>query len=177
MFHFPKNIFSPRCISSSHQSINLGPAGGAWEGIAWDAPLHHNYHHIYRRCITFIIIFILSGLSSSLSSLSRDTLGYNVTHLRQECVTIIKPVHLIKFMNTGARSRFNSISGMIQHARKHFVGSLADMYLLQTFMQNAHQFSNCIGSTQLSCPDLSRVHFTVGFHGKVSEKPSKDTSS
>ena len=103
MFHFPKNIFSPRCISSSHQSINLGPAGGAWEGIACDAPLHHNYHHIYRRCITFIIIFILSGLSSSLSSLSRDTQGYNVTHLRQECVTIIKLVHLIKFRSTGAR--------------------------------------------------------------------------
>ena len=173
MFHFPKNIFSPRCISSSHQSINLGPAGGAWEGIAWDAPLHHNY----RRCITFIIIFILAGFSLSLSSLSRDTQGYIMTHLRQECVTIIKLVHLIKFRSTGARSRFNSISGMIQHARKHFVGSLADMYLLQTFMQNAHQFSNCTGSTQLSCPDLSRVHFTVGFHGKVAEKLSKDISS
>ena len=70
--------------------------------------------HEMPHCITIIVTFIavashlssytiLSGLSSSLSSLSRDTLGYNVTHLRQECVTIIKLVHLIKFRSTRAR--------------------------------------------------------------------------
>ena len=64
--------------------------------------------HEMPHCITIIAVAshlssYLYCLSLSLSSLSRDMQGYNVTHLRQECVTIIKLVHLIKFRSTGAR--------------------------------------------------------------------------
>ena len=82
-----------RCPIASQLSSHLSPL-----------LMHHIYHHNFIVRFIIVVIIIIKGYAI--------TQGYIVTHLRQECVTIIKLVHLIKFRSTG--SRFYPVSTAYQ---------------------------------------------------------------